>query len=50
MSFLRRAFEQRDLTSFSPTMAAMGLTVPSNGELAPTSAGVAGQRHEPRSA
>lgn len=40
MSFLRRAFEQRDLVSLSPpTMAAMGLTVPSNSEWAPATAG-----------
>lgn len=42
MSFLRRAFEQRDLTSFSAeTMAAYGYTVPSNGDQYPISAGVA---------
>lgn len=44
MSFLRRAFkhEQRDVTSFSPsTMAAMGLTVPSNGDSMAADSGVA---------
>lgn len=41
MSFLRRAFEQRDITRLAdPTMAAMGLTVPSNADLSPTAAGV----------
>jgi HK97 family phage portal protein len=41
VSFLRRAFEQRDLVTLSePTMAAMGLTVPSNAEQAPTASGV----------
>lgn len=40
MSFLRRALEQRDITSLAPpTMAAMGLTVPSNLE---TNSGVLG--------
>lgn len=41
MSLLRRAFEQRDLTSFGPlSSAAAGLTVPSNSDFGAVTTGV----------